>query len=92
VNIPNLLTLSRMALSVVLIYLLFSPGLIFKCLALTVFVIASLTDYWDGFLARKYNLITPMGQLLDPIADKVLIFSKITWFAVVLLLIQNAMV
>jgi len=61
-------------------YLILNDGLVAKAAALAVFGIASLTDYWDGVLARRYNQVTPLGQLLDPIADKVLIFSAFISF------------
>jgi len=79
-NVPNLLTISRFFLCGILILFIYTPGILAKSLALSVFIIACLTDYWDGVLARKYNQITPLGQLLDPIADKVLIFGAFLSF------------
>jgi len=74
-NLPNVLTIIRIILTVLFIYLFYQGGLGSKLLALIVFTLASLTDYFDGYLARKYNLITPFGKLMDPIADKFLILS-----------------
>jgi CDP-diacylglycerol--glycerol-3-phosphate 3-phosphatidyltransferase len=74
-NLPNKLTLSRMImipLFVVLFYVNF-PAHYF--VALAVFALASLTDFFDGRIARKYNLVTNLGKFLDPIADKVLVAS-----------------
>jgi CDP-diacylglycerol--glycerol-3-phosphate 3-phosphatidyltransferase len=51
---------------------LFSKGLSFKVLALVTFLLAALTDYLDGYFAKKMNDITQFGQLMDPIADKLL--------------------
>jgi len=79
-NLPTLLTLSRFFLTAVMMMLIFRSGFGPKCAAWAVFIIASLTDYWDGALARKYNQVTPLGQLLDPIADKVLIFAAFLSF------------
>lgn len=74
-NLPNKLTISRMVMIpvfVLLFYLVF-PGHYFVSLA--VFAIASLTDLFDGKIARKYGLVTNLGKFLDPIADKVLVLS-----------------
>ena len=67
----NLLTLSRIFLAAVIFLLLTSPEGYF--LATILFFIAGVTDYFDGFLARKYNLTSQIGEILDPIADKILI-------------------
>ena len=73
-NLPNKLTILRMALvPVYLILLWISPGNTWLGLAaLLVFIGASLTDMYDGKLARKYNLVTNFGKFMDPIADKML--------------------
>jgi CDP-diacylglycerol--glycerol-3-phosphate 3-phosphatidyltransferase len=74
-NAPNVLTLIRIALVPVLLYFLQAsfPG--HELAALGVFLVASFTDTVDGFLARRTNKITALGQLLDPIADKLLVSS-----------------
>lgn len=74
-NLPNILTVLRIALTFVFIFLLYQHGLQSRVLALIVFTLASLTDYFDGYLARKYNLISQFGKLMDPIADKFLVLS-----------------
>ena len=67
----NLLTISRIILGAFIFTLLISPASYF--LAFILFFIASITDYFDGYLARKYNAISEIGEILDPIADKILI-------------------
>ena len=79
-NFPNFLTCSRIGLTVVFMFLLFLAGAVPKGLALFVFLLASLTDYWDGRLARKNNRTTSFGKLMDPIADKILTLSAFLAF------------
>ena len=67
----NLLTLSRIFLAAVIFLLLTRPEGYF--LAFILFFVAGVTDYFDGYLARKYNLTSEIGEILDPIADKILI-------------------
>ena len=67
----NLLTLSRIFLGSVIFLLLSRPEGYF--LAFILFFIAGATDYFDGYLARKYDLTSQIGEILDPIADKILI-------------------
>jgi len=75
-NLPNLLTVFRIFLVplIVAILLVEFEGRAFFALAL--FLLASLTDFVDGYLARRNNQITPLGILLDPIADKLLVSSS----------------
>ena len=100
-NVPNVLTLFRLALVPVFVIVFFlTSGNHIP--ALVVFVIASLTDVLDGFIARKYNLITPYGVVLDPLADKLLksvtliCFAIVNiipiWLAVTLIVIDLAMI
>jgi len=70
----------RIVLTFVFMFLLFSPGLMGKVLALVAFIIACMTDFYDGYVARKYNLITDLGKLLDPIADKILVLAAFLAF------------
>ena len=67
----NILTLSRIFLAGVIFLLLTRPEGYF--LAFILFFVAGITDYFDGYLARKYNLTSQIGEILDPIADKILI-------------------
>ncbi|MBI3318566.1 MAG: CDP-diacylglycerol--glycerol-3-phosphate 3-phosphatidyltransferase [Candidatus Omnitrophica bacterium] len=79
-NLPNRLTLLRIALSFLLIVFLLAPGFSAKLLAVIAFTLASLTDLWDGRLARKKGMVTDFGILMDPIADKVLTLSAFLCF------------
>ena len=67
----NILTLSRIFLAALIFILLMSPDFYF--LSLILFFLAGITDYFDGYLARKYNEVSQLGEILDPIADKILI-------------------
>lgn len=72
-NLPNRLTLARVILAPVFVVLLSFPCFICYGVAYLVFLAATITDYYDGKIARERNLITNFGKLLDPVADKVLI-------------------
>ena len=76
-NLPNKLTVLRMVLVpfFVATLLLSKTNDTLKWVALALFVIASLTDFADGYIARKYNLITNFGKFMDPLADKILTVS-----------------
>ena len=71
-NVPNVLTMIRAAL-IPVYWALFMRGKEYAALA--VFVIASLTDLLDGYIARRYHLITDFGKMMDPAADKLMVFS-----------------
>ena len=71
VTFINLLTFSRIALGTIIFLLLMSSD--GYLLALILFYIAGFTDWLDGYLARKYNAVSQLGEILDPIADKILI-------------------
>ncbi|MBU4305811.1 MAG: CDP-diacylglycerol--glycerol-3-phosphate 3-phosphatidyltransferase [Candidatus Omnitrophica bacterium] len=79
-NLPNRLTVLRIVLSFIFMFLLFSEGVLSKVIALCLFIIACITDFYDGYIARKYNLITDLGKLLDPIADKILVLAAFLAF------------
>ena len=79
-NLPNKLTILRIALSFVLILVLLIPGLAAKVAALAVFILASVTDLLDGRLARKWGIVSDLGVLLDPLADKILVLSAFVAF------------
>ena len=67
----NLITLTRIFLGIAVFFLVMMEDR--YILALILFLVASITDYIDGFLARKFNAVSPVGEILDPIADKVLV-------------------
>lgn len=71
-KLPNILTVSRFFLTFIFIAFIFKAGLASKIIAAIVFTIASFTDFFDGYYAKKYNLVSDFGKLMDPIADKFL--------------------
>lgn len=74
---PNLLSLLRIALLPLLIYLLTDPGPLYGILAAITFFIASLTDFFDGYLARRHGQTSTLGKFLDPLADKLLVTAAL---------------
>ncbi|MDH2425168.1 CDP-diacylglycerol--glycerol-3-phosphate 3-phosphatidyltransferase [Sphaerisporangium sp. TRM90804] len=97
-NIANVLTVLRLLVVPLFVVCLFSgPG--WRYTALVVFLLASLTDQLDGWLARRYGLITDFGKIADPIADKALIgaalvalslLSELPWWVTVAILVREA--
>lgn len=81
-NIPNKLTVVRVLLAPVFLALLIWPFANHYLAALLVFIIASITDWLDGRIARRRNIVTDFGKFLDPIADKLLTFSAFLGFIV----------
>jgi CDP-diacylglycerol---glycerol-3-phosphate 3-phosphatidyltransferase len=77
VNLPNGITVGRIAVAPVLAVLAVTPSWPLRLLAFVMFVVAAVTDYIDGKLARDRNLVTNLGRLLDPLADKVLLVSTL---------------
>lgn len=77
-NLPNKLTMFRVILIPFFIVFLLIPITSYdKWIALVIFIVASLTDLLDGKIARKYNLVTNFGKLMDPLADKLLVCSAL---------------
>lgn len=76
-NLPNKLTIFRVILIPLFVFFLLSKpdDFIFRMIALSIFIVASLTDMLDGKIARKYNFITNFGKFADPLADKLLVCS-----------------
>lgn len=79
--LPNQLTVARIVLTPVFLYLFLSDNPVLKQISLVVYVIAAVTDWYDGWLARKFDYITSWGKFLDPLADKVLTSSAFIAFA-----------
>ncbi len=76
-NLPNLITLTRILLIPVFVLLFVTPTPDRSLTAAIVFVVAAFTDLLDGYLARRNGQVTTLGQLLDPIADKLLVLSAL---------------
>ncbi len=74
-NLPNSITMARISVVPFLFLLLASPGPFWSLVLAALFVLAAITDFADGFIARKYNMITTMGKFLDPLADKLIVNS-----------------
>ncbi len=77
INLPNVLTVTRILLIPVFVVLFVTPTPDRSLAAAVVFVIAALTDLFDGYLARRRGQVTKLGRLLDPIADKLLVLSAL---------------
>jgi len=72
-NLPNILTAIRVVLIPLMVVMFYLPVYWASFAAAVVFWVACITDYWDGYLARKMNLMTPFGAFLDPVADKLIV-------------------
>ena len=79
-NIPNIITIIRIILVPIFVFAFF---FISKWVALCVFILAGISDLLDGYIARKYNLVTDLGALLDPFADKLMLISVLVSFTIV---------
>ncbi|MGH7458017.1 MAG: CDP-diacylglycerol--glycerol-3-phosphate 3-phosphatidyltransferase [Longimicrobiaceae bacterium] len=76
-NLPNSITILRIALAVVLAPLILAGGALPRLAAFVLFLVAALSDLWDGYLARSRKMVTDLGKLLDPIADKLLLAATL---------------
>jgi len=74
-RLPNILTISRIVLSPVFLFLFLSENEIMRGLSIVVFTFAALTDFFDGYLARKWEADSEFGNFVDPLADKILTFT-----------------
>lgn len=101
--VPNALTISRIVLTPVVLVLLFSDTLLGQLGALVLFILAALSDYLDGKLARSLGVRSRLGQFLDPFADKVLVLGTfvalavripeiVPWWAVALIALRDVTV
>ena len=96
-NTPNKLTIARMIIVPFLVIILLTGwgGEANRYISLTLFVVASVTDWFDGYLARKNNLVTNFGKFMDPLADKLLVCSAMicmidlkrlsAWFVIIII-------
>ena len=82
-NVPNILTLFRLFLIPVFVFIFFSGMTNSLLYSIFVFLIAGFTDILDGYIARKYNMITKWGTVLDPLADKLMLLSVLTCLVIV---------
>lgn len=76
-HIPNFLTLFRVVLIPVFVVLVYLPHEWAMNLAILIFIVAAVTDYFDGYLARRFNVVSDFGKLLDPVADKILVMAAL---------------
>lgn len=74
-NWPNRITITRVALIPVIVVLLQFDVPFCRAAALIAFILASFTDWLDGYIARRFNIVTNLGKFLDPVADKLLVLS-----------------
>ncbi|BDQ01643.1 CDP-diacylglycerol--glycerol-3-phosphate 3-phosphatidyltransferase [Ignavibacterium sp.] len=85
-TLPNQLTVLRIILTPVFLYFFLSNDPLFIQISLAIYIIAALTDWYDGWLARKFNYITEWGKFWDPLADKILTSVVFIGFVIVKLL------
>jgi CDP-diacylglycerol---glycerol-3-phosphate 3-phosphatidyltransferase len=72
-NLPNSITFSRLLGIPLILYGLYQPSLVWQWASIGIFIIAAATDWLDGYLARKLDLVTDLGKFLDPLVDKLLV-------------------
>ena len=85
-KIPNILTIGRIIIVPIFVISFFIPGIVGDLVPFFLFVLSSFTDYLDGFLARLYKEESKLGELLDPIADKILVAAALV------LLVMNGII
>jgi CDP-diacylglycerol--glycerol-3-phosphate 3-phosphatidyltransferase len=77
-NLPNKLSLTRLIITPIMMFFYLASFVPYgKFISAGLFIIGAITDFLDGYIARKYNLVTDMGKFLDPIADKLLVTSAL---------------
>ncbi len=101
--LPNILSGLRIILAPVFLILFFQDDFIMKAIGLGVYIIAAITDYYDGYFARKYQVYSDFGAFLDPLADKFLTFSgfivlpfiaadQFPWWAIILIIFRDTVI
>lgn len=102
-RLPNILSAVRLLLAPIFLFLFFQDSFLFKAIGLAVFIIAAVTDYFDGYYARKYQVESALGRFLDPLADKFLTFSgfivlpfisadQFPWWAIILIILRDIII
>ncbi len=100
-NVPLFLSLSRVFVLPLMILLLMQDGIYWRISSALVFVLASITDYFDGYYARKWNLVSTLGKFLDPVTDKILVsgvliflvhLGKVDPYSVIILLVRDTLI
>ncbi len=81
--LPNQLTVMRIILTPVFLFLFLQDSNTLKQISVIVFLIAAITDWYDGWLARKFNYITSWGKFMDPLADKILTSAAFIGFVII---------
>lgn len=76
-NLPNAITVGRIALTPLIAWLPFTESWTLRLAAFALFLVAAISDYWDGHIARSRNVVTDLGRLLDPLADKLLLIATL---------------
>ena len=79
-NTANKLTMLRVILIPVFLVVLYLDVPFHMLYALIIFILASVTDFVDGYIARHYNMVTEFGKFMDPLADKMLVMAALVWF------------
>ena len=79
-NLPNKLTVSRFVLTIAFVIAIYAPMRFHETIAMVLFIVAAITDYYDGMIARRDKLITNFGILMDPLVDKILVCSAFIAF------------
>lgn len=99
-RLPNILSGSRLLLAPIFFFLFIQDDLVLRGISLVVFSVAAVTDFLDGYFARKYDVESNVGIFLDPLADKFLTFagfvclpfvnaSQFVWWAIILIVIRD---
>ncbi len=102
-NVPNILSALRIILAPVFLFLYLQVDLFWSAISIVIFTIAAITDFFDGHIARKHEIETPLGVFLDPLADKFLTFSafivlpfvdeqQFPWWAVIVIIFRDVFI
>ena len=81
-RLPNILTISRVILVPIFLWMIFQNTMMTRWLAFLIFIVAALTDYYDGWAARKFHMTSNFGKIFDPVADKILVSSALIVFVI----------